>query len=240
MKKAQLLEPQKALRKLATPHKAAQQRRFFKTGPGQYGEGDVFIGVTVPEIRSISKQFKETDFKSIEQILKSEVHEDRLLGLLLLVHKFNTSKTPTHKKEVVDFYLQNKFAINNWDLVDVTVHKILGDYCFEQNNFQILENLSNSSEHWSKRMAMVSTFALIRRSKLDLTFQFAEKFLVEEEDLMHKATGWMLREAGKKDVSKLKEFISRFGAVMPRTMLRYSIEKFPEKERKKILRETKQ
>jgi 3-methyladenine DNA glycosylase AlkD len=237
--KQKLIAPQIALRKMSSKQKAAIQQRFFKTGPGQYGEGDIFIGVTVPEIRTVAKAFAEVSVADTDHLLKSPVHEDRLLGLLVIVKRYEKEKSLENKKRHVEYYLSHRDSINNWDLVDVTVYKTLGDYCLRINDAKILDQLSKSNHHWSKRMAIVATFAFIRKAKLDLTFKYAEFFLKEKEDLMHKATGWMLREAGKKDKERLFGFIKKFGKAMPRTMLRYAIEKFPETQRKQILLQTR-
>jgi 3-methyladenine DNA glycosylase AlkD len=235
----QLTAPQIELRKFATKNRAEIQQRFFKTGPGEYGNGDIFIGVTVPDTRAVCKKFSDIEFGEIEKILKSEIHEDRLLGLLFVVEKFKKARTQSEKLKILKFYLKNKDRINNWDLVDVTVHKIVGEFALEFDQQEIIEKLSKSKRHWDKRMAVISTYAFIRKGKVDLTYSLAKKFLNETEDLMHKATGWMLREAGKKNPNRLREFLKKHGKKMPRTMLRYSIEKFTEAERKRILLETR-
>ncbi len=236
---AQLTAPQIELRKFATQSRAEVQQRFFKTGPGEYGHGDIFIGVTVPDTRAVCKKFSNIELSEIEKILKSEIHEDRLLGLLFVVQKYQKARAQSEKLKILNFYLKNKDRINNWDLVDVTVHKIVGEFALEFDQQKIIQKLSKSKRHWDKRMAVISTYAFIRKGKVNLTYSLAEKFLNETEDLMHKATGWMLREAGKKNPNRLRDFLKKHGKKMPRTMLRYSIEKFSEAERKKILTETK-
>jgi 3-methyladenine DNA glycosylase AlkD len=227
------------LRRYASAKRAEVCARFFKTGPGEYGFGDIFIGVTVPDTRVVSRKYLHIDFNEISEILDSEIHEDRLLGLLVVVEKYKKARTEPEKTKILRFYLNHRDRINNWDLVDVTVHKVLGEYAWEFSDLKQIEKLSNSKRHWDKRMAMISTFAFIRRGKVDLAFKLAKKFLGESEDLMHKATGWMLREAGKKDAKRLRDFVQTYGKKMPRTMLRYAIEKFPETERKKVLLKTK-
>lgn len=172
-------------------------------------------------------------------LLKSKYHEERALGLKILVEIYKKHKLIKDKEKIVKFYLSNTKSINNWDLVDMSAYKIIGDFCFITNNTSIIKKLSKSSIHWEKRIAIVSTYILIKNKKVKLTFELSKLFLKEKEDLMHKACGWMLREAGKIDISSLKKFIKTYGKLMPRTMLRYSIEKFPESERPVILSSTK-
>ncbi len=231
--------PQKALRKIAKPHRVAALKYFYKTGPGQYGEGDEFIGVDVPSNRAIALKFLTMSSSDISQLLQSPIHEDRALGLHILTENYRRTKDLKTKKAIVSLYLKHKKFVNNWDLVDMSAHKIVGNYCHLIQDISLLEKLGQSKAHWDKRMAMVATFSLIRHHDLDLTFKLAQKFLTETEDLMHKASGWMLREAGKKDRARLLKFIDRFGKKMPRTMLRYSIEKLDPDHRKKILLSTK-
>lgn len=231
---------QKKLREYATEEDAESLARYFKTGPGQYGEGDQFIGVTVPEMTAVAKKFAfEISDSELTHLLSSPIHEDRCLALKILVLRYARAKSLTEKKKITEFYLDHLPAMNNWDLVDLSCYKLLGLYCLETGKVEILRRLSRSKRHWDKRIAIVSTLAFIREKKCDLTYEFAEQFLDEQEDLMHKATGWMLREAGKRDPDRLRSFIKKFGKRMPRTMLRYSIEKFSANERKKILTETK-
>lgn len=230
-----MIPQQIELRKLATPAKAKASAWFFKTGPGQYGEGDLFIGVTVPENRNVAKKFLNSSAKELKILLQSKIHEDRLLGLMILTEQYQKEKDLKQKKLIVNFMLKHKAGINNWDLVDGVAYKVIGDYFYRTENLSVLLKLAKSKRHWDKRMAMVSTLAFIKQGDTQLTFSFAKSFLQEKEDLMHKAAGWMLREAGKKDTNALKKFINEHGAKMPRTMLRYAIEKFTESERKKIL-----
>lgn len=234
-----LNKPQKALRKIAKPHRVEALKYFFKTGPGQYGEGDQFIGISVPENRKVAQQFLDATTAEVSQLFKSPIHEDRLLALHILTEKYKKTKDLKIKKQIVGVYLKHKKHVNNWDLVDTSAAKILGDYCYLTKNHSYLIKLSKSKHHWDKRISIVGTYALIRNGQLDLTFTFAKQFLFESEDLMHKATGWMLREAGKKDIKKLLSFIDSHGHNMPRTMLRYSIEKLTPEHRKKILLNTK-
>ena len=223
-----------ALAAFSRPDQIVQYQRFFKTGPGQYGEGDVFIAVKVPETRSVAKQFKDLPVEEIDILLQSPVHEHRLCGLVILTERFKRAKTEAARKEIFDHYLQLAYEgrINNWDLVDVTAHRI-GAYLIDRpGSMELLESLARSEKLWERRIAMVFTFAYIGVGRLDEPLHIAEMLLGDIEDLMHKAVGWGLREVGKKDVEKLREFLSRFAASMPRTALRYSIEKFDETERK--------
>lgn len=234
-----MLPAQKALRKWASSKKIPIYQSFFKTGPGEYGEGDLFLGVTVPRTRQVAKSFHDLPFPEIKILLESAYHEDRLLGLVILVNQYEKTKDLEFKKKCLDFYLRNRERINNWDLVDVSVSKIVGDYCYRIQSPNLIWKLAKSRRHWDRRMAIVSTFSFIRNQHTQLTFELAEMFLSQTEDLMHKATGWMLREAGKKDRKSLVRFISRFGPRMPRTMLRYAIEHFDRKDQLKILLSTK-
>lgn len=231
----EMIPQQIELRKFATNNKAKSSAYFFKTGPGQYGEGDLFIGVTVPENRLVAKKFLHSTSKELSHLLKSKIHEDRLLGLLILTEQYKLEKEIKAKKKIVDFMLKERKAINNWDLVDGIAASVVGDYYYRTADLSVLTKLAKSKHHWDKRIAMVSTLAFIRQGDTELAFKFAKLFLDEQEDLMHKAAGWMLREAGKKNLQGLKKFIDLHGSKMPRTMLRYSIEKFSETERKKIL-----
>lgn len=231
--------PQIALRKYARPHRVAALKYFFKTGPGQYGYGDEFIGISVPDNRKVASQFIGASATELSQLLHSPIHEDRILALHILTEKMRKTKELKEKKKIVSFYLKHKKFVNNWDLVDTSAHKLVGQYCHLTEDTSLLEKLSQSKIHWDKRIAMVGTFALIRHANLDLTFKLAQKFLSEKEDLMHKACGWMLREAGKKDQKRLLKFIDNHGKKMPRTMLRYAIEKLTPAHRQRILKSTK-
>jgi 3-methyladenine DNA glycosylase AlkD len=230
---------QEDLRKFASSSRAKAAKRFFKTGPGEYGEGDVFIGASVPETRSVAKKHLDSNLDEIALILQSAVHEDRLLALLILVGRYQSAKSDSAKDQIAKFYLRQREFINNWDLVDTSAYKIIGQHCLLRNDSAPLDRLIKSSRHWDRRIAMVGSFAFIRLGQLDLTYKFASKILDDSEDLMHKAGGWMLREAGKKDQKLLRHFIKRNGKHMPRTMLRYAIEKFSTSERQQILTATK-
>ncbi|MFH1802682.1 MAG: DNA alkylation repair protein [archaeon] len=227
----QLQSLKSELKSLASPEKAKLLQRYFKTGKGQYGEGDIFLGVTVPEIRAIAKKYKDLPLEEIKSLLTSKIHEERLTALLLLVHLYQ--KNPD--KKFVDLYLSNTKYINNWDLVDLTSHKILGHY-LENKPRDILYNLAKSTSLWERRISIISTFYFIPKKDFKDALALAEILLHDKHDLMHKAVGWVLREIGKKDLPTLQIFLKKYYKTMPRTMLRYAIEKFPEEERKKYLR----
>ena len=205
--------------------------RFFKTGKGQYGEGDKFIGVTVPNIREVAKQFKDIDFDVVKELMKSPWHEMRMCALLILVN--NSKKSVT--KETFDFYLSNTKYINNWDLVDLSAPQIVGKYLIDKNR-DILYKLAESDLLWDNRIAIVSTLTFIRNNDLDDTYKLSLKMMRHKHDLMCKAIGWMLREAGKRDTARLYDFVMEYKSVMPRTMLRYAIEKFDAETRKHLMK----
>ncbi|MFH1290342.1 MAG: DNA alkylation repair protein [Nanoarchaeota archaeon] len=219
------------LHALASPEKARILQNFFKTGKGQYGEGDIFLGVKVPESRAVAKKYKDLSFEEIKQLLESKIHEERLTALLLLVYLYQ--KSPD--KRLVEFYLANTKHINNWDLVDLTADKILGHY-LEDKSRDILYKLALSELLWERRISIISTFYFIRDNDFKDSLALAEILLHDKHDLMHKAVGWVLREIGKKDLNVLKDFLKKHYKTMPRTTLRYSIEKFPEDVRKKYLK----
>jgi len=224
---------------LKSPEKATFLQRFFKTGKGEYAEGDIFLGLTVPQIRSTIKTFYNLSLNEIESSLHSKFHEERLSALLILVHRYE--KNPKNRKEIFDFYLDNRKAVNNWDLVDLSSHKIIGHFLFHFGEDYpvykvLLANLTKSTNLWERRIAIVSTYYFIRNNQFDETLHISELLLKDKHDLIHKAVGWMLREVGKKDVGVLKSFLKKHIHEMPRTMLRYAIERFPEKERKAYLK----
>lgn len=226
------------LKKLSSPSKAKVLQSFFKTGKGQYGEGDIFIGVTVPELRRLAKKNLSTPLSEITLLFQSPIHEERLLAIFILVFNYKRAKSVDQTK-ILRFFLKHKKFVNNWDLVDQSAYFILGAYSLINQEVLILDKMIKSKHHWDRRMAIVATLAFIRDSQTDLTFRYAKLLLKDREDLMHKATGWMLREAGKRDPQGLRNFLNTHGPDMPRTMLRYSIEKFSPFERKKILTQTK-
>ena len=205
--------------------------RFFKTGKGQYGEGDKFLGVTVPNIREVAKEYKDVNFDIIKELIHSPWHEMRMCALLILVN--NSKKEVT--KETFDFYLSQSKHINNWDLVDLSAPQIVGQYLLDKNR-DILYRLSESDLLWDNRIAIVSTLTFIRNNDLNDTYKLSLKMMKHQHDLMHKSIGWMLREAGKRDEKRLYDFVMEHKSIMPRTMLRYSIEKFTPDIRKELMK----
>lgn len=222
------------LRALADPEKAAFFPRFFKTGPGQYGEGDIFIGVTVPQTRSVAKKHKELPLKEVEELIRNPVHECRAAALFILCEKFTKADGATRKK-IVDLYVKNTKWINNWDLVDLSAYKIIGAWLYDLGDVSLLDKLARSKNMWEQRIAIISTFYFIQRKDLEHTFRIADILIAHPHDLLHKAVGWMLREAGKRDPKAEEAFLKTRYKTMPRTMLRYAIEKFDETKRKKYL-----
>ena len=225
---------QKAIKENANLKKAEGSKRFFKTGIGEYGEGDLFRGLSVPFLRQLAKKAKDLDLKSIQILIDSKWHEERFLALIILIHQY-----PKNPHKVYQFYMKNILQINNWDLVDVSADKIVGAYCFHYKHKQetslLLKELSNSAHMWERRIAVLTCYYFIKRKDYKFILSLAKKLLNDEEDLMHKSLGWMLREVGKRDKAILLKFLAVNQSRMPRTMLRYAIEKFSEKERKKIL-----
>lgn len=213
----------------STPEKREFLPYFFKTGKGQYGEGDKFLGVVVPDVRKVAKANKNIPIESLKAIFDSEYHECRLCVLLILVERFKKAKD-AERKTIVNFYLANTKRINNWDLVDLSSKDIIGEYLVDKDR-DVLYRLADSDLLWDQRIAIISTFAFIRRNDLADTFALSYKLLHHKHDLMHKAVGWMLREAGKRDKTALCQFLDKYHKEMPRTMLRYSIEKFTPEEK---------
>jgi 3-methyladenine DNA glycosylase AlkD len=223
-----------SLKQISSPERALTSQRFFKTGKGDYGEGDVFLGATVPRCRKIAKEFSGIDLQDVKKHLSSKYHEERLIALLVLVEKFNHADENI-KKEIYEFYLENKKYVNNWDLVDLSADKIVGQYLLGKNKSR-LHNLAKSESLWDRRIAIVSTYAFIKKGNFDETLKISEILLKDDRDLIQKASGWMLREVGKRDAIILKQFLARYYKEMPRTMLRYAIERFPEEMRKSYLK----
>lgn len=241
-------EIQAELRKLARPDKAVILARFFKTGKGEYGEGDRFLGVVVPEQRRIVKKYlsgrsttscSET-LRVVQELLRGEIHEERLTALLLLVEQFKRASAE-EQASIFDFYLKNLRYVNNWDLVDLSAPNIVGAFLLDKDP-ALLYTLAESEHLWTRRVAVLATFAFIRAGRFEPILTLAESLLIEKRethDLMQKAVGWMLREAGKRDETVMTAFLDRFSAVMPRTALRYSIERLPEPARRKYLHNSK-
>ncbi len=231
---ALLSDIQTRMRSLASPETARILQGFFKTGPGQYGEGDVFLGIRVPTIRSIAKEFPDAGLDTAVDLLHSRFHEERLLALLFLMSQFAAGNAHA-RQSAYQAYLENTQWINNWDLVDISAPHVPGAYLAEQSRAP-LYRLIRSPSLWERRIAMVATFHFIRRNDFDDALLLAEHLLNDPEDLMHKAGGWMLREVGKRDQKRLEQFLNQHGQFMPRTMLRYAIERFPEALRQSYLR----
>jgi len=225
------------LKALAKPTRAFELQRFFKTAKGQYGEGDIFLGLTVPEVRTIARKYKKLPLNEIEKLTSSDFHEFRLCGLVILTLQFKASKERSELKKIFNFYMKQVKAgyVNNWDLVDVTA-PIIGAYLVGENDpYPLLEKLARSKSLWERRVAIIFTFAFIRAGELDPTIEISRRLLKDDHDLIHKAVGWMLREVGKRDIQILRAFLNENAQQMPRTMLRYAIEKMSEAERKKWL-----
>lgn len=223
-------EIQQELEAYIDPVKKEYLPKFFKTGKGQYGEGDRFLGIVVPNIRLVAKRHKEEPFEVVKGLMDSVYHECRLCGLLMLVERFKKSDEK-NRKEIYDFYLTRTERINNWDLVDLSASYIVGEYLKDKSRKPLYE-LAESKLLWEQRIAVVSTYAFIKNNDFTDIYLLAEKLLLHEHDLMRKAVGWMLREAGKRDKRQLIAFLNKYSSIMPRTMLRYAIEKFTEEERK--------
>lgn len=228
------MELRKKIRKLASSERRRVLKSFFKCGEGQYSACDEFFGISVPVLRNLLPLCESFRFSELNQLLNSHFHEERLLAILVLVNQFEKSGS-SQQKIIFDFYLKRREAVNNWDLVDLSAHKIVGAF-LENKSKKILFKLAKSKVLWDRRMAIVATWHLIRQGKTETTFQLVEKLMNDKEDLMHKACGWMLREAGKQNITHLEKFLDQWGGKMPRTMLRYAIEKFPERKRQKYLK----
>ena len=215
-----------SLHDLANDEKANNYARFFKTGKGEYGEGDTFLGITVPHQRLIANEFyQKVSLKEISELLKINIHEYRLTALIMLVYQFEKTKDVHLQKEMIEFYLNHTQYINNWDLVDTSCYKILGSYCFHQNQEQILYDLAQSEDLWEKRIAIVATLYFIKQKSLAITPEIVLMNMHHPHDLMHKANGWMLREMGKINEEKLFHFLDEYATQLPRTSLRYALEK---------------
>ncbi len=220
------------LKKYSNPEKISVLSNFFKTGKGEYGEGDVFIGVTVPDTREVAKKYKDINLDLVSDLLESKIHEERLLGVLILVQKYQYN----NDDEIFLFYKKHNRKINNWDLVDLSADKIAGHYYFNnKNKLNELYQLAKSDNLWERRTAVVSTFYFIKNNSFNETIKISEILLKDDHDLIHKAVGWMLREIGKRDKETLEKFLVKYYKEMPRVMLRYAIEKLPENERRKYL-----
>jgi 3-methyladenine DNA glycosylase AlkD len=224
----------KSLQKQADPHKARILQGFFKTGPGEYGENDIFIGVPVPELRKLAKIFPALELKDLQVLIQSRIHEERQVALFILIIQFNHGPT-ARQKAVYSFYLRNLRFINNWDLVDASAEHILGAYLADKDK-TLLNRLAHSRNFWKRRIAILSTFHYIKKGEFDETLKIARLLLHDSEDLIHKAVGWLLREIGKRNLKAGEDFLRQHYKTMPRTMLRYAIERFPEPKRRAYLK----
>jgi 3-methyladenine DNA glycosylase AlkD len=231
-----VLEIQAKLRAFASAENVKIAQWFFKTGPGEYGEGDQFIGVRAPDLRRLAKELKATPVDEVLQLLQSPIHEERALALLILVHAFTKGDAAT-KQKIYAVYLRHTDFINNWDLVDVSAPHIVGAYLFDKSR-QPLYKLAQSKSLWERRISIIATQHFIRQNDFSDTSQIAKLLLHDQHDLIHKAVGWMLREIGKRDLAVEESFLQIHYKTMPRTMLRYAIEKFPEPKRQAYLKGT--
>lgn len=223
------------LKQVADPKRAKVNAWFFKTGKGQYGEGDKFLGISNPKMRQIAKQFVSLSLKDINELLKSDFHEERQTALFILVLKYQKADDVL-KSEIYKFYLDHTDRINNWDLVDCSVYKIVGHYLFDKDK-TILLKLAKSKSLWERRISIITTYFFISKGQSKWTLKIAEILLKDKEDLIHKALGWMLREVGKRcSIAEEENFLKKYYKIMPRTMLRYAIEKFPESRRQAYLK----
>ena len=222
------------LLQLANEQIAEHSQRFFKTGKGEYGEGDIFLGIRVPLLRKLVKKYRGISITEVRKLLHSKFHEERLLAVLMLVQLFKSGDESV-QKQVYDLYLENTEYINNWDIVDISASNIVGAHLYEKDKAPLYD-LVQSKNLWERRISIISTFYFIRQNEFDDTLKLAKILLNDKEDLIHKAVGWMLREVGKREIEFEEEFLQEHYKIMPRTMLRYAIEKFPETSRKMYLR----
>lgn len=227
----------KQMKSSAQKSRAEISMKFFKTEKGQYGEGDCFLGIRVPELRKLALQSIDLSFKEIKTLLDSKWHEERFVGIVILVYQY--LKMPNCQEQIFDFYLNQSKRVNNWDLVDISADKIIGAYTFhyykKNKTKKLLNSLASSSNLWERRIAILTCFYYIRKNDFEFILLLAKKLIKDEHDLIHKALGWMLREVGKRDKMLLVQFVTEYKTSMPRTMLRYAIEKFSPTERKKFL-----
>ena len=220
---------------LADPVQAGQLQRFFKTGPGEYGEGDLFLGIRVPVLRALARSLGDTPLDELVRLLASAFHEERMLALLMLVHRFGLAKDEVEQEQIYHLYLANSRFINNWDLVDLSAPQIVGGFLYGRDRTP-LYRLIGSVSLWERRIAVVATAHFIRKGEVQETLALGERVLDDPEELIHKATGWMLREVGKQSQPALEEFLLQHYRRMPRVMLRYAIERFPEPLRQRYLK----
>ncbi len=227
-----------ALHEVADPERARHSARYFKTGPGEYGEGDIFIGVTVPQVRAVARQYRDLPPSDVMELLESREHEVRLCGVILLVNRYRRSRSPVEKSELFSLYLSGVHTgrVNNWDLIDLGAPTFGGFLLGNPDRVALLNDLARSPSLWERRLSIMLTFAFIRVNEFAEALSMAEFHLADKHDLIHKAVGWMLREIGKRDVAVLRAFLEAHTTQMPRTALRYAIEKLDEAERQQWLR----
>ncbi len=222
------------LRELASREKAEIAQRFFKTGPGEYGEGDVFLGVRVPQLRGLAREFQDLPLQEVGILLRSEIHEERALALLILIRAY-PRREAEEQERIYTFYMDHLRHINNWDLVDLSAEHVVGAFLKDKSK-KVLSRLARSTSLWERRVSILATFHYIKRNEFSETLRIAGMLLSDEEDLIHKAVGWMLREVGKRDPGEEEKFLKENYREMPRTMLRYAIERFPAPKRQRYLK----
>ena len=226
----------KELKSLKKPDKADSLQRFFKTGKGEYGEGDIFLGLKTAETNGVAEKYKELSFLELKKLLASKIHEERSVAVMILNRQFQKGNFK-EKEKIHEFYLKNLSGINNWDLVDTSAYRIIGEYLdLSGKSRKFLYEFAKSDNLWKRRIAIITTYHFIRKREFKDTLKIAEILLNDKEDLIHKAVGWMLREIGNRDLATEERFLKKYYQKMPRTMLRYAIEKFPEKKRKNYLK----
>lgn len=235
MIKKQRKNIEQELKNAGSQEKAKILQRFFKTSPGEYGEGDVFLGITMPKQRSLARAHEHISLENIQKLIKSKYHEFRMTGFIILLNKYRKSSTENERERIIKFFLRNLKQINNWDLVDVITPGLLGDWLYAKNR-DLLYKFAVSKNLWERRIAILATFHFIKRGDFKDTLKIAKVLLTDQEDLIHKAVGWMLREVGKRDLPTLLQFLDTNHREMPRTTLRYAIEKLPEVKRQHYLK----
>ncbi len=229
-----LIQIKKELKQLADAEQARQQQRYFKTGPGEYGEGDLFLGIRMPQLRKLAKAHVDISLSQVVKLLHSRIHEHRMLALLILTYRYPRAND-VEQAEIYHLYLANTRWINNWDLVDVTVYHIVGAFLLDRDKADLYQ-LAVSESLWERRIAIIATFYFIKQHHFEDTLKIANLLLDDTEDLIHKAVGWMLREVGKRDGAVMESYLKPRYRKMPRTMLRYAIEKLPESRRQAYLK----
>jgi len=224
----------KELKQIANPAKAKHESRYFKTGKGEYGEGDIFLGINTADKRKLARKYSELSLKNTKYLITSKFHDYRFIALIILINKYQKADEQL-KEKIFNFYLKNTKYINNWDLVDISAPNIIGDYLLDKNR-KILYKLAKSKSLWERRISIIATYKFIKENQFNDTLKISEILLNDEHDLIHKAVGWMLREVGKRDQRIEEKFLKKYYKIMPRTMLRYSIERFNKNKRKFYLK----